>query len=605
MDGDKFSFGHGVPPSLLLLISTAGSILLSYGITLGKNADTAAGFVILLLSVLLAAYITRQYNGNLRGYITRGCVYIVITTLCATIPAIAARSRAAGPPAPSGKQFVARIVSIEEGRYSDRVVLSLSAVRTSGIPPIKAIGFSKHGERSKGDVLAVSGEPEKITADDPFASKRYEGIHFKIRITNVNCALISKGRVSFRERIRESIIRRNTELYGGKAGAVISALYLGDGYFIDRKTGYDFTRAGVLHILAASGSHVAIVAGIPLFILFLLPVPRRLSFVIVSVLLAAYYHITCEPVSLFRACVMFWIVAIFRISGERCSPLNALCLSGSVILIIHPWEIYSLGFQLSFGATAGIIILYRLYRDCMPGILGRIGNSLALTFSAQIGVFPVIAVTLNQINFTGICANLIIVPLMELLMTGSIVVDALSFAGIPLNRAGNIISSGMTFTLDLCEDFARIPGHFVFDSIPPYFIIPYAALLVPVLFRTGKYAFHLTCAAIISALIPCCIMFNARSCPDSAGTSISGISSREDMIRKEQSLRAAGYRIPLIDLHSSTYDSIHWTERFIQRNPVSGVRISRSISLTPAFRSLCETIEREGIPLTFTGQTKK
>ena len=532
-------------------------------------------------------------------------MYVVIPILCASIPAITAHTRAIRPATPEGKEFVAHIITIEEGRYSDRVILSISPVRGSDNPPVKAIGFSKHGIRTRGDIIAISAEPERITADDPFASKRYEGIHFKIRISDANCALISKGNPSFRERIRESIIRRNTELYGSKAGAVISALYLGDGYFIDRKTGYDFTRAGVLHILAASGSHVAIVAGIPLFILFLLPVPRKLSFVIVAVLLAAYYHITCEPVSLFRACVMFWIVALFRITGERCSPLNALCLSGSVILMVHPWEIYSLGFQLSFGATAGIIALYRLYRDCMPGMLGRIGNSLALTFSAQIGVIPVIAITLNQINFTGICANLVIVPLMELLMTGSIAVDVLSFAGIPLNRAGTIISSGMIFTLGLCEDFARIPGHFVFDTIPPYFIIPYAGLLIPVLFRTGKYAFHLTFAAIISALIPCCIMFNMHPRPLSPEAPIGNIASREDMIREERSLRSAGYRIPSITLKSATYDSIHWTERFIQRNPVSEVRIPRSVSLSPAFRSLCETIEREGISLTFAGQIKK
>lgn len=597
---------NGAPPSLLLLLTVTGSILISYGLTLGNTGRIIAGTVMCAASLLLTVFIIRRYQEDRTARIVRACVYILIASLCALYPALTAHINSSIPDTLVGKEYSAKVISIEEGRYSDRVILSLYPLRNKFHSPVKAIAFAKHGSRAVGDNLVIHGVPETITADDPFESKRYEGIHYKIRITKKDCAVVSNGERSFRTYIREEIIRRNESLYGAKTGSVINALYLGDGYFIDRKTNYDFTRSGLLHILAASGSHVAIVAGIPLFILFLLPVPRKISFIIVSLFLALYFYATCAPVSLFRACIMFWIIALFRITGNRCSPFNALYLSGSVILMIHPWEIFSLGFRLSFGATAGIIALYNFYKASIPSIFPKIRDSLALTFSAQIGVLPIIAITLNQINFTGICANLVIVPLIEILMTGSIITLVLSVTGVPAAWAGELINSGMTFTLDLCESFAKLPGHFIFESIPAYFIVPYIALLIPLLFRMRTKTLALTMAAVISAYIPCYMFFcnSIYSTPNTKQPTCA-ISSREDMLREERTIRSSGYCIPVLELSDSSYESVRWNERFLQRNPVSEIRVPRSIRITPAFRSLCESIEREGSSLIFTDPHKK
>ncbi|HEY1405169.1 MAG TPA: ComEC/Rec2 family competence protein, partial [Spirochaetota bacterium] len=551
-----------------------------------------------------------RYEETSPDRIVRALIYSLICVSSAAFSAHTAHTLSVKPASFSGNEFTARVTAKEAGRYTDRIVLALTPLRGETPTPFNAMAIIKKDKLREGDSLAIKSSPEKIAADEPFAAKRYEGVHYRIKLSDRDYTLLFREEYPLREKIRDSIILRNNTLYGEKSGSIINALYLGDSFFVDRKTTYDFTRAGVLHILAASGSHVAIIAGLPLFLLTILRIPRRASYVIVSLVLALYFYITCAPVSLLRACVMFWVFAIFRTVGNKCSPHNALYLSGSIILLLYPFDLFSIGFQLSFGATAGIIILYRFYRHVIPRFIFKTGDSLALTFSAQIGVFPIIALTLGQVNFTGILANLIIVPLIEIIMLGSIGTILLSYSGIYMTWAAQCIRKAMQCTLSLCEIFARMPGHFIFESFPSYLLISYILLLFPLFVQLRKKVFPITVAALLSAYIPCFLFLEQKAAPENAinldgSKIITTLTSQENVRRAEATIHAAGYCIPAIALQDTTYESIHWCERFIQRNPVSEIVIPRSVQITPSFRSLCESADREGVLLRFADQPKK
>jgi ComEC/Rec2-related protein len=442
---------------------------------------------------------------------------------------------------------------------------------------------------------------------------RREGVHYTLRLGG-NFVKESGVRSPLRERIRGGIVARNVSLYGERNGGVINALWLGDGFFADKLTSYNFTRAGLLHILAASGSHVAIIAGIPFFILSWIGIGRRIVFPLVSVFLAGYLYVTCAPVSLVRACFMFWIYASMFLLGKERHALNALFLSGSLILLIYPYDIYSLGFQLSFCATAGLILFYDFYRRAIPRVPLKVSESLSLSFSAQIFVFPVIALTLGQVNLTGIAANLVLVPGMSLAMTGAAVPHIVDLFHPGAGHAlGIVMSSFIGLNLSAAEYFASMNGHFLFGSVPMWCAGLYAMFCVPPVFRFRNFfaAAALTALPLFTALI---LFRSSASVPEKtvnlpvAGHSVSfdgtralisgGISPGE-----VQSVRGVlsgyGYCHPEIFLTDVSDESIAGTISFVKQNYVSKIVLSRNVPLNGRLRTLLETAEIDGVPVEF------
>jgi len=102
-------------------------------------------------------------------------------------------------------------------------------------------------------------------------------------------------------------------------------------------------------------------------------------------------------------------------------------LTCSIILLISPWEIFSPGFQLSFAATAGILIFYKQYRQSLRSLPGIIADTTAVTLSAQILTLPIIIFHMNQLNTAGLFSNVVIIPLISLITGLSIFTILMSF----------------------------------------------------------------------------------------------------------------------------------------------------------------------------------
>jgi ComEC/Rec2-related protein len=601
--------------SLPLFTAAAGSILFSYGYHLGTTILILIGSILLALTLFFLFIIVSTSEKNRTQKMIFAAIYLFICLLCALYCFLRIASLAKIPVSGSGDEYTASVIRIEPGRYTDRVFLSVSSLRSPETSPFTAVAFPRAGLFTTGDQFALDEKAEQIDADHPFASMRTQGIHYSVRLNGKNHAFIQRGIPGLRENIRNRIILHNNELYGERAGSVVSALYLGDGYFVDRRSNYDFLRAGVLHILAASGSHVAIIAGLPLMLCCLLNLPYRRSLALISLLLGAFFYLTCAPVSLFRACIMFWIFAFFRIIRRGASTYQILYLAGIFILLLHPWEIFSLGFQLSFGATFGILLLFKAYASLVPKIPFKVGESLSMTLAAQAGIFPISALALGQLNMTAFAANLVIIPFITLLMIVSFATGLISVihpsSGIFI---AHLVSSAFSFLFDLCSFFARLPGHVAFTRFPWWLMTPYIILII-----AGLYSYRRTMARfliIISLLvwcIPCYQQFskertdkvfavNDNCTIDFTGdrTVISGsIHSREEMLLIEKATAERGYSVPEMMISDLSNNSIFWLGRFIRRNPVSSVTLPQNIPLNRSFSDFCETLEREGVTLAF------
>lgn len=225
-------------------------------------------------------------------------------------------------------------------------------------------------------------------------------------------SLASEWRDRLVTAIEYSSLRRETAEF-------ISALLLGDRSLLDNDVKEDFTDAGVAHILALSGMHVAIVTGIFLMILFPLEYfrLRRLRMWLVILLLWGFAFVTGLGTSTVRACIMATFVVGAMSLQRKNSSGNALLGSAFIILLFEPSALFDIGMQLSFVCVGGIL----LFSDTLNPVnhhRHRIWYALAsavlVSLVATLSTWVLVSFYFNKIPLLFLPVNLCILPLLPL-----------------------------------------------------------------------------------------------------------------------------------------------------------------------------------------------
>ena len=146
---------------------------------------------------------------------------------------------------------------------------------------------------------------------------------------------------------------------------VASALVLGDKSSLTKEKRAVFANSGAMHVLAVSGMHVGIFLGFLQFVFYRVPLLRKRNLYIYFALFVVwcFAFLTGLSASVFRAAIMFTILAIGQLRGYSFFSLNALLFSGLVLLIIDVNYLFNIGFQLSFLAMLGIVFFYKKIRN--------------------------------------------------------------------------------------------------------------------------------------------------------------------------------------------------------------------------------------------------
>jgi competence protein ComEC len=247
----------------------------------------------------------------------------------------------------------------------------------------------------------------------------------------------------------------------GEAKAVLKALVFGDRSGIDDRLRERFNRAGAGHLLAISGLHVGIVAGVAFaalrwlagFIPFLLWRGWGRAWAAAAALLpvAAYGALAGMSPSTQRAVIMVTVFLAAIILGREHDTLNTLAAAALAILAVFPPALFSISFQLSFAAVLAIV--YGLARidlavPVAPSWRGRMGQRLKafvlVSALAIAGTTPVTLYHFNQTSLVGIAANLFLVPLVGFLV---VPLGLLSAMAAPF---GDLLASlGFRLSIDL------------------------------------------------------------------------------------------------------------------------------------------------------------
>lgn len=255
-----------------------------------------------------------------------------------------------------------------------------------------------------------------------------------------------------------------------RSRALLGALLLGTRGLLSAEEREAFRRAGVAHLLALSGLHVGILAAGGWFVLGLLGVPRAWRHPLLVPLVAGYVLLGGLRVSLVRAAIMFGILGVFWLLWDRgwlarrwLDPLQGLSLAAILVLLIWPWSALDAAFQLSFSATAGILLLLPHWtgselRQRLPRPLRGLADLGAVSTCAQLAVLPFLGSTFGYIAPYGLLANLLLIPWTSVLLWAGLV--ALPLLALPGTQpfVGSALGVLAEPYLWLVKGIAALPG---------------------------------------------------------------------------------------------------------------------------------------------------
>jgi competence protein ComEC len=214
------------------------------------------------------------------------------------------------------------------------------------------------------------------------------------------------------------------------------------------------------HLIAVSGYNVTVVAGVAQ-LLALRFLARRKATLLALAAVWGYSLLTGLPPSATRAAIMGTMSLASILVGRDSDALPFLCLSGAVMVGLDPQMLYDLGFQLSFLATAGLVLLEPTVRNGLGRlrIPGWLASSLSVTLAAQIATLPVLAANFHTLSLVSPLSNLLIAPILPGLMATGAAAVALGAVALPLGQvAAPIAWLYLTYMVEVVRWTALLPA---------------------------------------------------------------------------------------------------------------------------------------------------
>jgi competence protein ComEC len=281
-------------------------------------------------------------------------------------------------------------------------------------------------------VVLFSGAPSPIEPPgnpgqfDYQSFMRRQGIshsHFAGKNIHVLGEVISQPIMDFFSAIRRTLLEKIEEkIADPNSKQIAKALLLGYKKQMDPEINQAYSATGAMHILAVSGLHVGIIYGF--FFLFVKPyrLKSRARVAYLSLLILVIWSYACitglSP-SVLRAATMFTFVAFAQMQSRSPSIFNPIALSAMILLLFDPFLLYAVGFQLSYLALLGILLIQPLLvRIWLPSYrwLEYCWQISTVGIAAQIATFPVSAYYFHQFPSYFILSNLVAIPAAFLIM---------------------------------------------------------------------------------------------------------------------------------------------------------------------------------------------
>ncbi|OIR08301.1 ComEC family competence protein [mine drainage metagenome] len=358
------------------------------------------------------------------------------------------------------------------------------------------------------------------------------------------------------------------------AASIAEALLIGYRDDLDKDLVQAYSNTGVVHIIAISGLHIAMIYGL---LIFLFRPFNRFGFIkwirpfVVLIIIWGFTFVAGAVPSILRSAVMFSFIVIGESFSKRINIYNNLAASAFTILLFNPFSLWDVGFQLSYAAVLSIVIFSKHINNWVyfkNKILKYVWELSSVTISAQILTLPLILFYFHQFPGLFLFTNLIAVPLSGLILF----IELLLLIVSPLAVTANFVGHATEILISWMNNFILHINSIPFSTWPSLQInIIQTILLYLLIIGLANWLMHKQPKSMIFALSYSLLFFMMRS---------------SDFIKHNQQQKLIVYNVPqhqAIDLiagrnYQFVGDSILLQDEFLQNFHLKPSRIQHRIT---------------------------
>lgn len=371
-----------------------------------------------------------------------------------------------------------------------------------------------------GDIITIRSKlsiPGKPLNPEEFNYAEYlnqNGIHYTSFINNNSWKLIGYNPrnpiIAIAGKLRYKILDMLSQNGLSEDNyAVAAAILLGYDDTMENNLKQDYIMAGAMHILCVSGLHVGIIYLVISFFLGFLA-NNRFNNILKAILLLitvwSYATITGLSPSVQRASLMLSVFIIGNLLNRSRDTYNTLAISALILLIINPYLLFNVGFQLSYAAVIGIVTFHQpIYKFLYikNTILDKIWSITVLSFAAQLATFPIATYYFHFFPPWFWLTNIFTFPLSFLIISTGLLFVVTIWIPV-LSQAIGWLLSGMIYLLNLVVGsvkflpFSGISN--IYTSLPMVANIYVLLLLIFFMFTKNKLRLILPVTIIIATI---------------------------------------------------------------------------------------------------------
>lgn len=342
-----------------------------------------------------------------------------------------------------------------------------------------------------GDRVSVQGRlalPEAFTTDfgrtfDYPGYLRAKGITYQMSFADVTVLDSGHGHaiVSGLLAFKTAFMAETRALLVEPASGLAEGLLLGVKQALGEELETAFRKTGIIHIVVLSGYNIMLVVAFVMFVLsrFLSPKPR-LVFGLLAI--SAFALMVGLSATVLRASIMASLVLLATTFKRHYLVLRGLVLAGVVMVSINPLIlVYDVGFQLSFLATLGLILIAPHFESWLARVPNWLGarSFLVATVATQVAVLPLLLYKIGEFSVVSVVVNVLVLPMVPVAMLLTFLTGMVGFVAPALAALISLPTYwSLIYIIEIAEVFAATAlAAFTVPSFPVYVVLVCYALM--------------------------------------------------------------------------------------------------------------------------------
>ncbi len=278
--------------------------------------------------------------------------------------------------------------------------------------------------------------------------------------------------------LRQWIVQTFTDNLSPVPAAMATGFLIGETRNIPEPLYQSFRRTGTMHLLAVSGSNVALVLAVVIFLIRYIPLGRWPRLVFLLGIIVLFCNLSNNQPSVIRASVVAALVLTARVVYRRADLNNILALAAASLILYNPGNLFDVGFQLSFVTAWGLVLflppingLFVSFR--WPTWTRYLMLLLSTSLIASLLSSPITLAYFGEASSVTVFSNMIVVPLVSMAVIGIMILLIVQLA-LPAAAIvpGMLVDRLLRFTGDVVNWFSRLDWAVIAaPSIPTAYIL--------------------------------------------------------------------------------------------------------------------------------------